>query len=284
MKKSFYADTPEIKYMETDMAEQVANLCRFDCHIHIVCTDGTAVISTGIQNYIMRRGTGLLLLGGGIVHVMNPSPDFMVRLLMYPKDLMLKVLIPMDTEFLKYLHEYPYFDHLDSGAEPDEWKGVMLWMDMAAMLFLRPMPRFRKYLEQNFLQSMLMCMQSSTPLKRITDARRDERKNLISHKFVRLVRENSVKEHMLPFYAGKLGISTRYLSDIVTENFDGKTPKQLIDEQLTAEIKVRLDNPVFTVSEIADYFNFPNHTSMSRFFKRNTGMSPMEYRIKRKLH
>ena len=60
MKKSFYADTPEIKYMETDMAEQVANLCRFDCHIHIVCTDGTAVISTGIQNYIMRRGTGLL--------------------------------------------------------------------------------------------------------------------------------------------------------------------------------------------------------------------------------
>ena len=129
-----------------------------------------------------------------------------------------------------------------------------------------------------------MCLHSSIPLKRMAEARRNERKNLISHKFVRLVRENSVKEHMLPFYAGKLGISTRYLSDIVTENFDGKTPKQLIDEQLTAEIKVRLDNPVFTVSEIADYFNFPNHTSMSRFFKRNTGMSPMEYRIKRKLH
>ena len=128
-----------------------------------------------------------------------------------------------------------------------------------------------------------MCLHSSIPLKRMAEARRNERKSFISHQFVRLVRENSAKEHMLPFYAGKLGISSRYLNGIVAENFDGKTPKQLIDAQLTAEIKVQLDNPMLTVSEIAEYFNFPEHTSMSRFFKRNTGMSPKEYRLKREL-
>lgn len=283
MRKSFYSDTPDIQYGETDMAELVRNPCRFGCHIQIVCTHGSAVISTGIQSYSMRRGTGLFLLGGGLVQVVEPSPDFRVRMLLYPKDLMMKVLIPLDTDFLNYLHEYPYFDHLDAGAEPDEWKGVILWMDMAAMLFSRPMPRFRKYIEQNFLQSMLMCLHSSIPLKRMAEALRNERKSFISHQFVRLVRENSAKEHMLPFYAGKLGISPRYLNGIVAENFDGKTPKQLIDAQLTAEIKVQLDNPMLTVSEIAEYFNFPEHTSMSRFFKRNTGMSPKEYRLKREL-
>ena len=143
MRKSFYSDTPDIQYGETDMAELVRNPCRFGCHIQIVCTHGSAVISTGIQSYSMRRGTGLFLLGGGLVQAVEPSPDFMVRMLLYPKDLMMKVLIPLDTDFLNYLHEYPYFDHLDAGAEPDEWKGVMLWMDMAAMLFSRPMPRFR---------------------------------------------------------------------------------------------------------------------------------------------
>ena len=175
------------------MAELVRNPCRFGCHIQIVCTHGSAVISTGIQSYSMRRGTGLFLLGGGLVQVVEPSPDFRVRMLLYPKDLMMKVLIPLDTDFLNYLHEYPYFDHLDAGAEPDEWKGVMLWMDMAAMLFSRPMPRFRKYIEQNFLQSMLMCLHSSIPLKRMAEARRNERKSLISHQFVRLVRENSCR-------------------------------------------------------------------------------------------
>ena len=43
------------------------------------------------------------------------------------------------------------------------------------------------------------------------------------------------------------------LTVVLGPTASGKTPKQLIDEQLTAEIKVRLDNPVFTVSEIADY-------------------------------
>ena len=108
------------------------------------------------------------------------------------------------------------------------------------------------------------------------------RMQLVCHQFVRLVRENGAQEHHLPFYAGKLGISPRYLNDIVARYFDGRTPKQLIDGQLTAEIKVQLDNPLLTVSEIAEYFNFPDHTSMSRFFRRNTGMTPKEYRARRK--
>ena len=99
---------------------------------------------------------------------------------------------------------------------------------------------------------------------------------------MRLIRENSAREHQVPFYADKLCISSRYLGDIVAENFGGMTPKQLIDKQLIAEIKVQLDNPLFSVSEIAQYLNFPEHTSMSRFFKRNTGMSPKEYRASRK--
>ncbi|HIZ86318.1 MAG TPA: helix-turn-helix domain-containing protein [Candidatus Coprenecus stercoravium] len=282
MKKAFFSDTPEILYKETDMADLVRNPCRFGCDVQIVCTRGSAEISTGIQSYNMRRGVGLFFLGGGLVQAVNPSPDFTVRMLLYPKEVMLKALLPLDTDFLNYLHEYPCFDHLEEGASEQEWYGVMLWMDMAALLFSRSIPRFRRYIEQNFVQSMLMCLYNSVPLQRRSVALENAGRQMLCHQFVRLIRENSTQERMLSFYAGKLGISSRYLSDIVAENFDGKTPKQLIDAQLTAEIKVQLDNPELTVGEIAHYFNFPDHTSMSRFFKRNTGMSPKEYRTKRK--
>lgn len=282
MNKSFYSDTPEIRYGETDMAELARNPCRFGCDVQIICTHGTAEISIGIQSYRMRRGTGLFLLGGGLVHAVGPSADFRVRMLLYPKDVMLKALIPVDTDFLNYLHEYPYFDYLDGRDSSAEWNAVIQWMDMAALLFSRPIPHFRRYIEQNFIQSMLMCMYNAMPFGQMPGIRDSARMQLVCHQFVRLVRENGAQEHHLPFYAGRLGISPRYLNDIVARYFDGRTPKQLIDGQLTAEIKVQLDNPLLTVSEIAEYFNFPDHTSMSRFFRRNTGMTPKEYRARRK--
>ena len=52
----------------------------------------------------------------------------------------------------------------------------------------------------------------------------------------------------------------------------------MIDEQLTAEIKVLLDDPHLSVTEIAQHFNFPDQSYLSRFFKKNTGMSPKEFR------
>ena len=243
MDKAFFSDTPHIQYGETDMEPLVRNACRFGCDIQIVCTRGTAEISTGIQSYGMRRGTELFLFGGTLVQVSDPSPDFTVRMLLYPKDVVIKAILPIDSDFLNYLHEYPFLDHIGGGAPEDEWENVLQWMDMARLLFTRPVQYFR---------------------------------------FMRLIRENSAREHQVPFYADKLCISPRYLGDIVVENFGGMTPKQLIDKQLIAEIKVQLDNPLFSVSEIAQYLNFPEHTSMSRFFKRNTGMSPKEYRASRR--
>lgn len=282
MNKSFYTDAPGIQYGESDLKDLVSNPCRFGCDVQLVCTDGNAEISTGIQSYGMHRGCELFLLGGCLIQVNSPSADFNVRVLLYPKDVVMKALLPLDTTFLNYLHEYPYFDHLEEGAEDDEWENVMQWMDMARLLFSRPIPNFRRHIEHNFLQTMLMCLYNHIPRKFMDERRESSRKHLLCHQFLRLVRENSAREHLVPFYADRLCISARYLGDIVAENFDGHTPKQLIDKQLTTEIKVQLDNTAMTVSEIAESFNFPEHTCMSRFFKRNTGMTPKEYRLRRK--
>ena len=70
----------------------------------------------------------------------------------------------------------------------------------------------------------------------------------------------------------------KILNEIIALYVNGRTPKQLIDEQLTAEIKVLLDDPHLSVTEIAQHFNFPDQSYLSRFFKKNTGMSPKEFR------
>lgn len=279
MNKSYSVDTSEIRYEETDMSVLVRYPCRFECDVQIVCVEGRAKVCVGTQVFILREKTELLLVGGCSISVSDRSPDFNVRMLMYPKEVVLKAILPLDTEFINYMRKYPFIDHSAKEMLPEGWSCVLQWMDMAKMIFTHPIPAFRKHIEHNFLQTMLMCIFNHVPRKEAFDAREYSRRQILFHQFVRLVRENARTEHQVSFYAGKLSVSARYLGDIVAEYFNGKTPKQMIDEQLTAEIKAQLDNLQMSVCEISEYFRFPECASLNRFFKRNTGMSPSKYRL-----
>ncbi|MDR1524556.1 MAG: AraC family transcriptional regulator, partial [Tannerella sp.] len=46
----------------------------------------------------------------------------------------------------------------------------------------------------------------------------------------------------------------------------------------TMEIKILLQSPKLTISEISYRLNFPNESYFCRYFKRHTGMSPKNYR------
>ena len=135
-------------------------------------------------------------------------------------------------------------------------------------------------MEQNYLQSMLMWIFSSIPYADISPEQSFTRKQLLFHKFMHLIHEYASQEHQTSFYAEKLCISPRYLHEITTAYSNGKTPKSIIDEQLTAEVKASLNNPDLSVAEIAEMYRFPDPSYLSRFFKKNTGMTPKEYRNK----
>lgn len=280
MNRSFSVDISEIRYEETDMSVLVRYPCSFECDVQIVCVKGHARVCAGMRTYDLREKTELLFIGGELISVEEPSDDFRVRMVLYPKDTALKAILPLDTAFVNYLRRYPFIDHSSrEDIAHGGWDCVMKWMDMAGMLFTHPIPAFRKHIEHNFLQTMLMCIFNNVPRMEVLETKEYSRRQIICHQFVRLVRENARTEHQVPFYAEKLSVSPRYLSDIVSEYFNGKTPKRMIDEQLTAEIKSRLDNLRTPVCEIAEYFGFPECAALNRFFKRNTGMSPKKYRL-----
>ena len=106
---------------------------------------------------------------------------------------------------------------------------------------------------------------------------------MLCHQFMQLIREHSTCEHQVPFYTEQLCITPRYLYEITTQYMNGKTPKQLIDEQLIAEAKVLLNEPCLSVTEIAELLNFADQSYLSRFFKKNTVMSPKEFRLQKLL-
>ena len=125
---------------------------------------------------------------------------------------------------------------------------------------------------------MLMWIFSSIPDTYVSKAESYTRKQLLFHKFMHLIHEHAAQMHQVSFYAEQLCISPRYLNEITLSFSNGKTPKALIDEQLTAELKVLLNNPALSIAEIASLCHFPDSSYLSRFFKKNTGIAPKAFR------
>jgi AraC family transcriptional regulator, transcriptional activator of pobA len=89
-----------------------------------------------------------------------------------------------------------------------------------------------------------------------------------------------VKEKGLPtvsFLASELNLSSRYLSDLLKQE-TGKTAIDLIHFYVISEAKNRLIGEEYSVSEIAYELGFENPPYFSRLFKKETGMSPNEFK------
>lgn len=69
------------------------------------------------------------------------------------------------------------------------------------------------------------------------------------------------------------------LSDIVKTKY-GKSPKEAIDIFTVMQVRLDLLQSDISLSELAWKYNFPSLSFFSDYFKRNTGITPQEYRIK----
>ncbi len=95
--------------------------------------------------------------------------------------------------------------------------------------------------------------------------------------FIRELEENYKKERRVGWYAERIGISPKYLSEVV-KMVSKRTPTEWIDNYVVLEIRVLLKNTTKSIKEISDEMHFPNQSFMGKYFKEHTGMSPLGFR------
>ena len=79
------------------------------------------------------------------------------------------------------------------------------------------------------------------------------------------------------YLAAHLNLSSKYLSDLLKQETD-KTTMELIPLFMIAEAKNLIVNRELSISEIAYQLGFENPPYFSRLFRKETGMSPKQYR------
>ena len=103
------------------------------------------------------------------------------------------------------------------------------------------------------------------------------REDELTTSFFKLVQDHFKEEHNVQFYADKLCISRKYLTKVINKTVL-KSPRDIIHQVLAVEARLLLKNPNLNVSEVALQLRFSDQASFSKFFKKHTGRSPLEYR------
>lgn len=97
------------------------------------------------------------------------------------------------------------------------------------------------------------------------------------HHFKQLVSEQFIVEQSVKAYADQLAITPNYLSDTI-KTLTGRTPGQIIRQEIALEAKRLLRHTNLTVAEISYRLNFDDPSYFGRFFRRETGTSPGRFR------
>ena len=95
--------------------------------------------------------------------------------------------------------------------------------------------------------------------------------------FLDLVAAHGATERKVAFYVEQLRLTPNHLSSVIRQQ-SGQTVMQWLNERTILQAKVLLKHSDLSSSDIAFRLGFTEATLFSRFFRRETDMTPKEYR------
>lgn len=95
--------------------------------------------------------------------------------------------------------------------------------------------------------------------------------------FIELLSENYRQHHDSRFYSDSLNISNSYLARIL-KSIAGQSVKEFISAMLVKDSGAMLRYTDMPIAQISDELGFTDQTAFSKFFRQQTGMSPIDFR------
>lgn len=240
------------------------------------CVEGEVEVESNTQHYVMHAGDAQYCSSGHIGKMTHMSPDTRFFLIACSDNFYIPPTTATESAaFRRELVIHP-IAHLDSGLS----KAVMhLYTFIRNSLAKRDQYHYVRRTVQGFVQSIFFLVLSAygkgaeaDSASPYTNARHEE----IFGRFMKLVEKNYTQERNIGFYADKLCITPKYLSQLVFKA-SGIYAGDHIDNYVIAEAKVLIKSHKHTIAQISDMLNFTSQAYFGRYFKKHTGMTPMEF-------
>lgn len=239
-----------------------------------LCLAGSMRVRLNLNEYELRRNTWMIVTPGSIGQCLEVSPDCRIIIIALAND----YIITEDNSegaliVRKFLSRQPLLELTD--AQTAEVQTIY----RALRDKLRqPDFRFKHEILKGYLQVLYgeIC-QLMAPLVEAQDARQSSRKKRIFDRFLEELRQHYVSERSVQFYADRLCLTPKYLSQVV-HAVSGRYAGDWIRDCVILEAKALLKSGQYTVQQVSDMLNFANQSFFGVYFKKAVGCSPTAYK------
>lgn len=261
--------------------EKLSHPCKFDGFLAVFCLDGELDMDLNLTTYHIRRNSFMVSIPAQIIridHAYEDSHKFHC------------FLVAVSREFLSSIAFD--FSHLFSEGIKLLDNPVVTLSDGEIELLGSFIRMAYKVMESDIIQKQAVIgplvssvynviadiwtknVNSKTPALASSSSLRSK---VLLEQFLRLLADNYREHRNLDFYAGRLGVTAKYLSKVV-KAMTGKSAAQWIDSYVVLEAKNLLKHSDMNIKEIVVKMNFISQSVFYKFFKTHTGMTPTQYR------
>lgn len=260
----------------------IADLPMTDCPSYIteaiggVCESGTATIVIFNTSFQIVPNMVITLMPWQLVFIKEVSEDFKITFFKISKELFSETLSTLwrpASGFLLYMRK-----HIVSTPSEGHIGRFLAYCDLLAYRMEHAPQNCRQesimqLLRVYFWDVYTVYINDSAAEKSLRFTRKDE----YVYQFVRLIIEDHSPDKDVAYYAQKLGISPKRLTNLI-RSISGQSARDWIVYYTILEIKSLLRESSLDIKSIVAKVNFPDQTTLSRFFRHYTGMTPSQYR------
>lgn len=137
---------------------------------------------------------------------------------------------------------------------------------------------FRKEILQGYVRALMYTILHKLleTLQQLPEHIQNNRQHEIYMQFIREVQRNYQKERSVAYYADRLCITPKYLSQTV-QKASGRLAGEWISEYVILEAKALIKSHCYTIQQISELLHFPNPSFFGRYFKKKVGCTPKAY-------
>lgn len=239
----------------------------------ILCLDGHMRVNLNLNEYKLQRNCIQIVTPGAIAQCVEITPDSRMAIIAFATVSNLPEGNPQSALIMrKFLINNSMLQLSD--REMDEMMGLYHHMRQQ---IVQPERLFTHEIINSYIQIFYynIC-QLMSPYVEQQDTQYVSRKKQIFDQFTLLLRQHYTQERSIGFYADKLCITPKYLSQVIYD-ISGHHAGDWIRDHVILEAKALLKCGKYNVQQVSDLLNFANQSFFGSYFKKAVGCSPSAY-------
>lgn len=208
---------------------------------------------------------------GAIGEFLHSSPDLQVAVIAFSNELFhMNDHLEVAMKMQQMLYENPV-KHLSG----ESLKEIRMVYELMKKKIIENDNPFRKEILQGYVRALMYTILHKLleTLQQVSAYIQNNRQHEIYMQFIREVQRNYQKERSVAYYADRLCITPKYLSQTV-QKASGRLAGEWISEYVILEAKALIKSHCYTIQQISEMLHFPNPSFFGRYFKKKVGCTP----------